>query len=112
MAKKARFYKVIYKTAYEDNVIFYKPVPAPSKGVAANMIRNDNCNVTDVEFLGWKEIWLATGDFAESRDLAIFGITINNYEFTYTSQDVGWNYLNEQFHNKVVDFINENYDDY
>ncbi len=75
------------------------------------MIANQNCNVTDVIFLGWKEIWLAPGDFAESRDLAIFGITINNNEFTYTSRDVGWNYLNDQFHSRVVSFINENYDD-
>ncbi|MDD8641921.1 hypothetical protein LAX15_23390 [Escherichia coli] len=112
MTKKARFYSVIYKTAYEDNVKFYKPVPAPSKVVAASMIRNENCNVTDVVFLGWKEIWLATGDFADSRDLAIFGITINNHDFTYTSQDVGWDYLNVQFYAQITDFIDKNHDYY
>lgn len=52
MAKKARFYKVFYKTAYHDNNVYYKPVPAPSKDVAKSMIANDSCNVTNVQFIG------------------------------------------------------------
>ncbi|MDQ0020088.1 hypothetical protein [[Curtobacterium] plantarum] len=112
MAKKARFYKVFFKTAYKDNDIYWKPVPAPSKDVAKSMIANDSCNVTTVQFIGWIDIWIAPGYVAESNDLAIFGININENEFTYTSGDVGWNYLNDQFHSKVNTFINENYEDY
>ncbi|HHQ6618144.1 TPA: hypothetical protein ACSTL0_004609 [Serratia fonticola] len=109
MAKKARFYKVIYRTAHQDNVTYFKPVPAPSKAVASAMIGNENVNVINTISLGWHEIWLAPGDYAESNDLAIFGITLNAHEFTYTSVDFGWNYLNNQFQEKVDNFITEYY---
>lgn len=111
MAKKARFYKVIFKTAYQDNQVFYKPVPAQSKIAAKSMIADDNRNVTNVIFLGWKEIWIARGDIADSNDLAIIGITINNNNYMYPSGDIGWEYLKYQFIHQMNNFIDENYDD-
>lgn len=113
MAKKARFYKVHIKTAYVDHAVFNIPVPAPSKYAAEMLIRNDSTNVTKVEFIGWFEIWIVPGDYAERNEMAVFGMNLpNGREFLYGSSEPGWDYLRSQFQKKLDDFIDENNSDY
>lgn len=113
MAKKARFYKLSCKTAYENFDMF---IPAPNSDAADSFIRSETVNVINVKHLGWYDIWIAPGQYSSNpdspcNDLAIFGVNIDGYEYTYTSNDNCWGYLNAQFQNRVSIFINEFYDD-
>ncbi|CDH00399.1 hypothetical protein [Xenorhabdus bovienii] len=64
-------------------------------------------------FLGWFDIWIASGDYAESNDMAIFGMNLpNGREFLYSSHQPGWDYLCSQFQKQLDDFIDKNNNDY
>jgi len=112
MAKKARFYKLSCRTAYENYVQF---IPAPNRDAAESYVRSNTVNVVKVEYIGWHEIWLAPGHYSSNpdrvcNDLAIFGVSIDGYDYTYTSDDSCWNYMNAQFQSRVNAFINDFYD--
>ncbi|MCY1697289.1 hypothetical protein OVA10_04225 [Lelliottia sp. SL45] len=94
MADKAQFFKVNYRTAFENGSVI---VPALSHLDAENTIKNSMCNVLDTEFLGWQSVSITL----ENDTSYYFEANFQDYALYYNEETLGFQFLSYHFHQEI-----------